>query len=220
MKIEVISLRCPACNAAVTANENDDSVVCEYCDTKILLRSDEEIAARHKREAELQARKNEQDASAKREEAERESRIREIEMQKRQAAARRGLIAAWIVISIILILIGLNGDLICFLIGAASFTVMGSIVKHKYDEKQLANGKLKIPSLVNVSSDDYAAAAALFTSAGFKNVKCVPLKDLIAGILEKPGRVSKITINGKEITSGGRWVPADSLVTITYHSFK
>ena len=220
MKMEIISLKCPSCNAAITANENDDSVVCEYCDTKILLRSEEEIAAKRKHEAELLAQKHEQEAKMKREEAERESRMREIEMQKRQASTRRGLIAAWIIISIILILIGLKGNLICFLIGAASFTVMGIIVKHKYDEKQLANGKLKIPSLVNVSSDNYAAVAALFTSAGFKNVKCVPLKDLIAGILEKPGMVSKITINGKEVISGGGWVSADSLVTITYHSFR
>jgi hypothetical protein len=39
------------------------------------------------------------------------------------------------------------------------------------------------------------------------------------GVLKKPGMVSSITINGNEVTSGGKKYPKDAAVIISYHSF-
>ena len=60
----------------------------------------------------------------------------------------------------------------------------------------------------------------MFVSAGFTNVRCVPLNDLTMGLLKKPGMVQSITIRGKEITSGGKKFSPDAPVVISYHSHR
>ena len=65
---------------------------------------------------------------------------------------------------------------------------------------------------------NYSAIEAMFVSAGFTNVRCIALNDLTMGVLKKPGMVDSITINGREVTSGGKKYPKDAAVVISYHS--
>ncbi|MBT9772065.1 hypothetical protein [Coprococcus catus] len=50
--------------------------------------------------------------------------------------------------------------------------------------------KIKVPKAVfDYEDKNYAAMETLFKSAGFTNVKSVPLNDLAVGLLKKPGMV-------------------------------
>ena len=77
--------------------------------------------------------------------------------------------------------------------------------KDKEDDELDFGDKVKVPSGISgYESKSYSAIEAMFVSAGFTNVRCVPLNDLTMGLLKKPGMVHSITIRGKEITSGGK----------------
>lgn len=81
--------------------------------------------------------------------------------------------------------------------------------------------KVKIPSaVVDGISENYAVIKSLFVQAGFTNVRVVPLNDLTFGIMNKPGTVDAITINGRELPRFKRKFDADASVVITYHSLR
>ena len=80
---------------------------------------------------------------------------------------------------------------------------------------------VKVPETISdYESKNYAAIEAILRSAGFTNITTVPLKDLTVGLFAKPGRVESITINGKQITSGGKKFLPDASVVIAYHSMQ
>lgn len=81
--------------------------------------------------------------------------------------------------------------------------------------------KVKIPSAVlNGISENYAVIENLFVQAGFTNVRTIPLNDLTFGIMNKPGTIDDITINGKELPRFKRKFDSDAFVVITYHSLR
>ena len=43
------------------------------------------------------------------------------------------------------------------------------------------------------------------------------MHDLTLGLLTKPGKVEKVTVNGEDITSGGKVYMPNTPITITYH---
>ena len=82
--------------------------------------------------------------------------------------------------------------------------------------------KIKVPpAIVTGTSENYVVIETLFTQAGFRNVRSIPLHDLTFGVKNKPGTVDKITINGKELSSYLRKkFDADIPIVITYHSMR
>ena len=79
--------------------------------------------------------------------------------------------------------------------------------------------KIKVPrSISGYEEKNYASIEALFRKAGFTNITTVPLHDLRMGFLKKPGNVKSISVNGTDITSGGKKFPSDAAVVISYHS--
>ena len=58
---------------------------------------------------------------------------------------------------------------------------------------------------------------ALFESAGFTNVKSVPLNDLAVGLLKKPGVVESIMINGQPVSYVRRRFLPNAAVVISHH---
>jgi hypothetical protein len=91
---------------------------------------------------------------------------------------------------------------------------------HKKDNEDLnSEDTAKVPSSISdFAKKDYSAIAAMFESAGFTNVRCVPLNDLTIGLLKSPGIVESITVNGETVSSGGRRFPKNTPVVISYHS--
>lgn len=91
--------------------------------------------------------------------------------------------------------------------------------KNDDDDDMDFGDKAKVPSSISdYEKKNYSAIEAMFVSAGFTNVRCVALNDLTMGVLKKPGMVDSITINGREVTSGGKKYPKDAAVVISYHS--
>ena len=219
MAVNLIRAQCPNCGASLNIEEDCKEVCCEYCGSKVLLH-------------------NENEASVKQAETDRIVRMKQMELADRKYADALKTKALKIKLSLIFAIAGVMMILIGFAAGHASgdsnswlfiLAIMGifslcaagflwiSILK---DEEDLnSEDKARVPSSVSdFAKKDYSAIAAMFESAGFTNVRCVPLNDLAIGLLKRPGMVESITVNGETVTSGGKGFPKNAPVVISYHS--
>ncbi len=67
--------------------------------------------------------------------------------------------------------------------------------------------------------EDYNIALKDFQEHGFTNIELDPIDDLITGWLTKDGEVEKVYVNNDPTYSADQWVPKDSTVKISYHTF-
>ena len=82
-------------------------------------------------------------------------------------------------------------------------------------------GEIKI----SINAEDYIGTQYTeveqkFTNMGFKNIKSIPKKDLIFGLLNKEGATAKITINNNDKFKKDEIFSKDADIVIYYHSFK
>lgn len=84
---------------------------------------------------------------------------------------------------------------------------------------------IKLPSLSRYKDSDYGFTVEALEKAGFTNIKCEPLNDLVLGIMKKPGKIESISINGSEIYSenddwsvSNKWYLPNAEIIISYHS--
>ncbi len=218
MAIKFVSVKCPECGAALEVEEGREQIFCSYCGSKVIIENDNEYIYHHIDEAEI-----------KQAETDRIIQLKKMEMTEKNRIAKEKRMSIKIRISIVLgiiafifLAIGFGGSnfgletpgLLCGLALMMMWTV------DKDDEELDFGDKVKVPSSISdFENKNYATIESMFSSAGFTNIKCVPLKDLTTGFLKKPGMVESITINGKEITSGRKKFSPDALVVISYHSF-
>ena len=221
MAVKLISVKCPECGATLNIEEDREQAFCTYCGTKVLLHNENEHIYRHIDEAGI-----------KQAETDRIVMLRKMELLEKKRATSQKVKTLKIGITVALGLV----MLICFGIGysvdGGSGALMVGMVcgiiimymwlmnKDKDEDDDIDLGdKAKVPSSISdYEKKNYSAIEAMFVSAGFTNVRCVPLNDLTMGVLKKPGMVDSITINGREITSGGKKFPKDAAVVISYHS--
>lgn len=218
MAIRFVSIKCPECGASLDVEEGRQQIFCSYCGTKVMVQNDNEYIYRHIDEA-----------SIKQAEADKIVQLRKLEIIERKRAEAAKVKRVKIIVSILVGIIG-----ICLMIaGAGMGGLVGLLVlegvmfiwilsdKDKEDDELDFGDKVKVPSGISgYESKSYSAIEAMFVSAGFTNVRCVPLNDLTMGLLKKPGMVQSITIRGKEITSGGKKFSPDAPVVISYHSHR
>ncbi len=228
MGIQFVSVKCPECGAALNIEEGREQIFCSYCGTKIMVHNDNEHIYRHIDEAGI-----------KQAETERIVKMKQMELAEKKRLASEKMTKTKIKISLILAVVGILMMSLGYLAGSATgdsdsgfymismigfFPLMGAAYiwlfsKDKEDEDDFED-KAKVPSSISdYQSKNYSAIEAMLSSAGFTNIKCVPLNDLSTGWIKKPDTVESITINGHEVTSGGRKFPRDSAVVISYHSF-
>lgn len=224
----LIRLNCPSCGASLEVKEDREFIFCQYCGTKILINDENKFTYRYIDDAEI-----------KRAETDQYIRLKQLEMEEKKIIDNKKAIKTKIIISLILLTVGIVIIALGSLAGSASgdsnsgfytvamigfFPVMGAafiwlLSVKKDDEDGDLGDKVKVPSSIDdYERKSYMAIESMFISAGFKNIKCVPLNDLSFGILKKPGMVESITINGHEITSGGGKFSPDAMVVISYHS--
>ena len=228
MGIQFVSVKCPECGAALNIEEGREQIFCSYCGTKIMVHNDNEHIYRHIDEAGI-----------KQAETERIVRMKQMEIAEKKRLASERMTKTKIKISLILAVVGILMMTLGYLAGSATgdpdsglymismvgfFPLMGAgyiwLFSKDKDEEEDYGDKAKVPSSISdYESKSYMAIAAMLESAGFTNIKCVPLNDLSTGWLKKPDMVESITINGHEVTSGGKKFPRDSAVVISYHSF-
>ena len=229
MSIQLITATCPNCNATMNVEANRDQAFCTYCGAKIIIHNNNEYIYRHIDEAQL-----------KQAETERMVQMRQMEIaeNKRIAAEKARNLKIKLLIGmfgagILFIIIGfgggeLSGDPDSWIYMFAllgTFLIMGAIywliysIKHGGFDITNFGDKVRVPSGINnFEQMNYASVEAILSGAGFTNIRSVPLNDLTFGILNKPGMVQSISINGHDIIMGGRKFPKDSPVIITYHS--
>lgn len=218
MAIRFVSIKCPECGASLDVEEGRQQIFCSYCGTKVMVQNDNEYIYRHIDEA-----------SIKQAEADKIVQLRKLEIIERKRAEAAKVKRVKIIVSILVGIIGIGlmiasagmGGLVGLLVLEGVMFIWILSDKDKEDDELDFGDKVKVPSGISgYESKSYSAIEAMFVSAGFTNVRCVPLNDLTMGLLKKPGMVQSITIRGKEITSGGKKFSPDAPVVISYHSHR
>ncbi|MGN1276412.1 MAG: hypothetical protein ACI4UK_05420 [Floccifex sp.] len=218
MAIKINSVKCPSCGANLPIEEGRQQIFCSYCGTKVVVTNENEYIYRHIDEAEI-----------KNAEANQIVQLKKLEIIERKRAEAAKVKRVKIIISILMGIVGVGlmiagagmGGLVGLLVleGVMFIWMMGD--EDKEDEDIDFGDKVKVPSAISdYESKNYAAIESMFRSAGFNNVKCIPLNDLTMGLLKKPGMVESITINGHSVTSGGKKYSPDAAVIISYHSHR
>ena len=227
MAITFNSVKCPECGANLPVEEGRDKLFCSYCGTQVIVTNENEHIYRYVDEAGIVQSDNNK-----------EVRMRELDIEERRGffddSLKRTLITIWLVVSLVLIIIavgvmffagdgGLDGFLFLFyvcgpVVGGGAYLVF-KVIPDKENEKYMkSNGGIRFPKgLEPFSEKNYEAIYNSLASAGFTNITCINMHDLTLGLLTKPGKVEKVTVNGEDITSGGKVYMPNTTITITYH---
>lgn len=81
-------------------------------------------------------------------------------------------------------------------------------------------GEARTPSGSSImKGKNYLDVIERFEEKGFTNIKTEKIEDLIIGWLTKDGEVESVSVGGDIDYSSDKWVPADTEVIITYHTF-
>ncbi len=206
------TIKCPECNAFLPIEEGRSHIYCSYCGASIILTNENEHIIRTIDEAGLKDAETRRMVETKR-----------MEMREKNRASARRVLTLKIIVSIVLGIVGLAG------IAASSFVGLGALLILAYiwmlsdhDDNYVDDTGERVRLPGNVSEAEgkhFAVVRDMFISAGFQNVNCIPLGDLKIGIMNKPGTVDSITINGKELPSFRKKYPPNVSVVITYHSY-
>ena len=226
MAIKLNSVKCPECGASLPIEEGRTQVFCSYCGTKVIVTNDNEHIYRHIDEA-----------GVKQAETNRMVRMRELDLEEKRAAQgnsiKKVLTIIWLVLSLIVIAICIieiaiqddfeTGFLMLFylggpVVGGGAYLIFKLIPDKEADKVLMSSGGIRLPKDVYPYSEkNYEAVQSALRSVGFRNINCVNMHDLTLGLLQKPGKIESITINGEKLTSGGRVYMPDVPITITYH---
>ena len=201
MAIKMIPVKCPQCGADLTVEEGRQSLYCQYCGARVIVQNENEHIYH-----------TIDDAAVKQAETDRIVKLKQMELAEKKESAREKYKSFKIKLSIIIGIIAIVSMGIGYNVdddAGAGFVMAGL----------LAALILVYMWVLDPNKEDNDNSDAAFRSAGFTNVKCVPLNDLTTGLLKKPDWVESITINGYSITSGGRKFFPDASVVISYHSF-
>lgn len=220
MAVKFTSVKCPDCGAGLPIEEGRQLMFCSYCGIKILMTNENEYIYRTIDEAGI-----------KKAEADHDVRMKQMEIIAKRHSAKEKSKRSKVIITVILGIVCLisfaigysnNGSLSGLMVGMVSAIILMYMwinEKEKDNDDIDFSDKIRVPSSIsNYQTKNYKMVEAIFNSAGFTNVKCVPLNNLRIGFLKKPGMVDLITINGHTIISGGKKFSPDASVLISYHS--
>ncbi len=217
MAIQFVSVKCPNCGADLSIDNSRESVFCMYCGSKVMVHNDNEHIYRNIDEAKI-----------KEAETERILRLKELELEEKENIRDRksAIVAYSIALAFVLV-----GAILCFfeslagmfgiLIGGyiAMFTFIKNDEKKKKKRRYVGPGDSAITAqMLDCVGKNYNSVATIFRSAGFNNVKTLPLGDMGILSLNKNGQVEAVTINGSTGFEEGDVYPKNSNIMITYHS--
>lgn len=227
MAITLNSVKCPECGASLPVEEGRKKLFCSYCGAQVIVTDENEHVYRYIDEAGIVQSDNNK-----------EVRMRELDIEERRGvfhdSLNKTLITIWLIVSLVLIILAIGimffagegamyGFLFLFyvcgpIVGGGAFLVFKVIPDRANDKVLRQSGGIRFPKSFEPFSDsNYEVVYSQLQNAGFTNVSCVNLHDLTLGILTKPGKIDKITVNGNEIMSGGRIYLPNTPITITYH---
>lgn len=238
MAVKFTSVKCPECGANLPIEEGRERIFCSYCGTPVIMTNENEKIIRHVDEAKIKRAETDRMIKLEQLDLERRRLDQEIKDAERTSKIQTVLTKFWIVVVIILfcICIGLllirdeDGSLgwvyaflFFFFVGAPVAIVGGVFVFRVLPEKAaqkrlIIQGGVRFPKkLEPFSEQNFQHMRSVLVSAGFQNVECVNKHDIILGIFTKTDQVETVSVDGKEITSGGKVYYPDVPITITYH---
>lgn len=218
-------LKCPACGAQLSIKDSGrDFVFCEYCGAKIIL---DDYRSTHRIVDEAKIHEVETNRIIRLKELELEEKHHNEFEQKQKLYAKIWLVATLV---IIIFVVGLNLytypnilGLLFLEFGVLAIAVSGvyifkTLPNQEKDSILLKNGAIKFPKLEgNLEEQNYEVLKATLLASGFSNITCINLHDIKLGLLQKENGIKSISIDGNEITSGGRAYMPDASIVITYH---
>lgn len=228
MSVKLIAVKCPECGATLNIEEDRTQAFCTYCGTKVLVHNENEHIYRNIDKAGIARAKTERIVKEKQMEFAERRWIAQENRKKKRAKLALGLGIAGGVLMVIGFMAGEatgNSDSSLYTIAmvgmlaleAAAFVAMSG--KDEEDSDSIYSDTATLPDIAwNYERKDYKAVETVLRSAGFTNIRCVPLNDLSFGVLYKPGMVASLTINGKDNISATRKYPKDAQIVISYHS--
>ena len=228
MSVKLIAVKCPECGATLNIEEDRTQAFCTYCGTKVLVHNENEHIYRNIDEAGIARAKTERIVKEK----QMEFAERRWIAQENRRKNRVKLALALGTIGVLMMIIGYMGGhasgdsdsglYMLAMVGmlvleAAAFVAMSG--KDEEDSDSIYSDTATLPDLAwNYERKDYKAVETVLRSAGFTNIRCVPLNDLSFGVLYKPGMVESLTINGKDNISATKRYSKDAQIVISYHS--
>ena len=199
MAITLNSVKCPECGATLPIEEGRTQVFCSYCGAKVIVTNENEYIYRHIDEAGI----------------------------------KQVLTIIWMALSLIVLVICIvkiavqddftTGFLMLFyiggpVIGGGAYLIFKVIPEKETDKVLMSSGGIRLPKDIFPYSDkNYEAVNASLRNAGFNNVTCINMHDLTLGLLQKPGTVESISVNGEKLVNWGRVYMPSVPITITYH---
>ncbi len=219
---------CPNCNASLAIDdENRDFTFCQYCGTKIQL---DDYRSTHKVIDQ---------AKLKQIEVEGEIRLRELKIKEAQInqknQLRKILTYIWIcsifVVALLCLIVWKTNDtlggmaaFLCLIyvggpiVGGGAYLIFKVIPDKEIERELLQNGGVRAPKNLGVLSEqNYVAVQQTLLNAGFYNITCINMHDVTLGLLQKPGLVESVTVNGKPFVFGGKVYMPNVPIVITYH---
>lgn len=198
--MKVYTLKCSSCNANIEFDEGMTSCYCKYCGCKNFI--DDEIER-------IEITKNinyhktyTDEARIKEYETKEHLRLKELEYKDNEE--KRNDKGFFLFIGVLMLMI-----VFCLMYLGGIFT------------KKPKDGEIQISvDVEDFHREDYKQVLKQLESAGFTNIECVPLGDLINGWLTKENSVKSVSIAGDSKFDEGDIFSKDAKVIITYHSFE
>lgn len=223
MGVNFTATRCPDCGANLPIEEGRTQIFCSYCGANIIVTNDNEQIFKHIDVAEVKYAETDQMVKMKKLEIIEKNRLAS---EKSKRIKLKISIALGIVIIISLIITAFNDsnfDSVLIIALSCGLGIMymwlfpSNNVVDDIEELNLDDKVSIPPNSMNFKFKHYKVIESAFLSAGFTNVKCVPIRDLTLGLVIRPGMVESVTINGKSVFSVNKKLPKNTPVIITYH---
>ena len=222
MAIKLNSVKCPECGAMLPIEEGRTQVFCSYCGAKVIITNENEHIYRHIDEAGIKQA---------------EVRMRELDLEEQRATQgnilEKTLTIIWLVLSVIILAVCIikwavqdnftEGFLMLFylggpVIGGGAYLLFKLMPEKENEKIVMRSGGIRFPKSLEPFSEQYVDAVEhTLRSAGFHNITCINKHDITIGLLQKPGKVESISVNGTPITSAEKVYFPDVPITITYH---
>ncbi len=199
--MNLIKLNCQNCDGKLDIDIDNMIAYCPYCGQKLLF----DVEQMNTVFAEREKTKRAQEKTKR--EQEKTKRI-ELENDYKERKEKRDTKTAFI---------GLIGGAVFFaiLIGFCFFMAEREENKHHIrDELQVSF------SSEDIVGENYETAYEILENDGFYNIELVEENDLVFGLISKENSIKSISINGDSDFEQDDWFPAESVIKITYHSFK
>lgn len=220
MAIKLNVIKCPECDAKLEIEEGRKKLFCSYCGTPIIVTDENEYIYRQIDEAKI--REAEADKEVELKKLEIIEKHREATEQRRKEKNILNILVA--IGAVFCVAVGCfvsDGETILY-IGA--FLAMAAFyiytMNDMSEEKEIEfEEKIKVPFEISTyEHETYTEIEEILRRAGFNNIECKALDDLLVGVLVKPNTVESIRIDGKLVTGGGRKFSPNAKVIIAYHS--